>query len=62
MRLAFCLDGSYEQQVGVVVRQQGAAVLGEVHGAGSLDTVRAQVARMLSLDHDAQDFARGRPA
>ena len=56
MRLAFCLDGSYEQQVGVVVRQQGAAVLGEVHGAGSLDTVRAQVARLLSLDHDARDF------
>lgn len=57
MRLAFCLDGSYEQQVGVVVRQQGSAVLGEVHGAGSLDTVRAQVARVLSLDHDAREFA-----
>jgi DNA-3-methyladenine glycosylase II len=58
MRLAFCLDGSYEQQVGVVVRQQGPDVLGEVHGPGSLDGVRAQVARVLSLDHDATDFAR----
>lgn len=57
MRLAFCLDGTYEQQVGVVVRQQAADVLGEVHGDGSLDTVRAQVARVLSLDHDAHDFA-----
>ncbi|HEY2298048.1 MAG TPA: hypothetical protein VGH43_09995 [Jatrophihabitans sp.] len=56
MRLAFCLDGSYEQQVGVVVRQQGQDVLGEVHGAGSLDAVRAQVARVLSLDHDGNDF------
>src|SRR5690349_238986 len=56
MRLAFCLDGSYEQQVGVVVRQQGDDVLGEVHGTGSLETVRAQVARVLSLDHDAHDF------
>jgi DNA-3-methyladenine glycosylase II len=57
MRLAFCLDGPYEHQVGVVVRQQGAVVIGEVHGAGSLDTVQVQVARMLSLDHDARDFA-----
>ena len=58
MRLAFCLDGTYEQQVGVVVRQQGAHVLGEVHGAGPLEAVQAQVARVLSLDHDGDDFAR----
>src|SRR6476659_1599852 len=57
MRLAFCLDGSYEQQVGVVVRQQGGDVLGEVHGPGPTEAVRAQVARVLSLDHDANDFA-----
>ncbi len=56
MRLAFCLDGGFAQQVGVVVRQQDDVVLGEVHGAGPLDTVRAQVARVLSLDHDARGF------
>ena len=41
-----------------MVRQQGADVLGEVHGSGSLEAVRAQVARVLSLDHDANDFAQ----
>jgi DNA-3-methyladenine glycosylase II len=57
LRLAFCLDGGFTQQVGVVVRQLGDAVLGEVHGAGPLETIRAQVARVLSLDHDARGFA-----
>jgi DNA-3-methyladenine glycosylase II len=56
MRLAFTLDGGFGRQVGVVVRQQDDAELGEVHGAGSLDTIRGQVARVLSLDHDARDF------
>ncbi len=56
MRLAFTLDGGFGHQVGVVVRQQGEAVLGEVHGAGSIDAIRTQVARVLSLDHDARDF------
>ncbi len=57
MRLAFTLDGGFGKQVGVVVRQQDDAVLGEVHGAGSIDAIQAQVARVLSLDHDARDFA-----
>jgi len=57
MRLAFCLDGGFGQQVGVVVRQLDDAVLGEVHGPGPLDTIRSQVARVLSLDHDARAFA-----
>jgi DNA-3-methyladenine glycosylase II len=57
MRLSFCLDGGYDQQVGVVVRQRGESVDCEVQGEGSLDAVRAQVARVLSLDHDARDFA-----
>ena len=72
MRFAFCLDG-YEDQVGVEVRQDGTGQPGEagmedgagtvrcvVHGpAGAdLDRVRGQVARVLSLDHDGQEFSR----
>jgi DNA-3-methyladenine glycosylase II len=60
MRLAFCLDG-YQQQAGVEVRQ---AATGEVHGtirgpAGvAADAVASQVARVLSLDHDGEEFLR----
>jgi len=59
MRLAFCLDG-YQQQVGVAVRQDGTGVHGTVHGPGGTDmqVVRQQVARVLSLDHDAAGFMR----
>jgi DNA-3-methyladenine glycosylase II len=59
MRLAFCLDG-YRQQAGVVLRQDEAGVHGTVHGPGGadLDVVRQQVARVLSLDHDAAGFLR----
>ena len=59
MRLAFCLDG-YQQQVGVAVRQDGTGVHGTVHGPGGTDmqVVRQQVARVLSLDHDAAGFLR----
>jgi len=56
MRLAFCLDG-YRQQVGVEVRQDQAGVHCVVHGAGDLEAVRSQAARVLSLDHDAHGFA-----
>jgi DNA-3-methyladenine glycosylase II len=58
MRLAFCLDG-YQQQAGVEVRQDSG---GDVHcttsgpAAIDLDRVRSQVARVLSLDHDAAQF------
>ena len=60
MRLAFCLDG-YTEQVGVEVRQDAA---GDVHGMAFMSpgtdpaAVRAQVARVLSLDHDAAEFVR----
>jgi len=59
MRLAFCLDG-YRQQDGVVLRQDEAGVHGTVHGPGGTDPdmVRQQVARVLSLDHDAAGFLR----
>jgi len=57
MRMAFCLDG-YRSQVGVEVRQDDAGVHGVVHGASRAETATArnQVARVLSLDHDASGF------
>ena len=60
MRLAFCLDG-YTEQVGVEVRQDDA---GDVSGMAFMPpgtdpaAVRAQVARVLSLDHDAAEFVQ----
>jgi DNA-3-methyladenine glycosylase II len=58
MRLAFCVDGDYEAQVGVEVRQDDDGVHGVVHGAAGPAVVERQVARMLSLDHDATDYDR----
>jgi DNA-3-methyladenine glycosylase II len=57
MRVAFCVDGGFDQQVGVAVRQHGDEVRCEVDGPGDLDAIRAQLARMLSIDHDARGFA-----
>jgi len=56
MRLAFCLDG-YHDQVGVELRQDERVVHAVVHGPGELDAIQRQVARVLSLDHDARGFA-----
>lgn len=53
MRLAFCVDG-FGELAGVVLRQDGREVQAEVRGARDLQAVRAQVARILSLDHDGQ--------
>jgi DNA-3-methyladenine glycosylase II len=62
MRLAFCLDG-YLGHVGVEVRQDtggggDGTVRCTVQAAGEVDPgrVRAQVARVLSLDHDGEQF------
>ena len=58
MRLAFCLDG-YAEQVGVELRQDAAGTVhGTVDGVGAnrVDTVRAQVARVLSLDQGGSGF------
>jgi DNA-3-methyladenine glycosylase II len=57
MRLAFCLDG-YTRQVGVELTQSPDGV---IHGTSSLSrgfsaAVSGQVARVLSLDHDGDDF------
>jgi DNA-3-methyladenine glycosylase II len=58
MRLAVCVDGDgYRRQVGIAVTQDAdGAVHGEVTGDAELGTIQAQVARVLSLDHDARKF------
>jgi DNA-3-methyladenine glycosylase II len=55
MRLAFCTDG-YDEQVGVVLRQDEGGVHAEISGETDLAVVERQVARVLSLDHDATVF------
>lgn len=60
MRLAFCVDphdGAPEQdapgqQVGVEVRQVGHELELLIHGDGDLETITAQVARVVSADAD----------
>jgi DNA-3-methyladenine glycosylase II len=64
MRMAFCLDGSYERQVGVAARQAGdrleleVVAEGEPLTAEELSSLREQVARVVSLDHDGDAFDR----
>jgi DNA-3-methyladenine glycosylase II len=55
MRLAFATD-DLRHHAGVLLRQDaGDGVLhAEVQGGGDLDAVRAQVARILSLEHDGR--------
>jgi DNA-3-methyladenine glycosylase II len=58
MRLAFCVDG-YLIQVGVELSQDAdGAVRGLVSGDAQIELVRAQVARVLSLDHDGTEFVK----
>lgn len=56
MRTAFCVDG-YADAAGVEIRQDDRGVHVTVHGSADPDQVTAQVARMLSLDHDGTGFA-----
>jgi DNA-3-methyladenine glycosylase II len=66
MRLAFCVDGDYERQVGVEVRQDGGRLQLRIFPTpdlGSLDddavaVVANQVARVISVDHDGEAFVR----
>src|SRR5919198_1068652 len=52
MRLAFCVDG-FRALAGVVLRQDpDGTVTGELLSDAPVEVVRAQVARILSLDHD----------
>lgn len=58
MRLAFCLD-DLRGHAGVALSCRGSTVHGEVSGlppGASVDAVRAQVARILSLDVDATGY------
>lgn len=59
MRLAFCVDG-YTAQAGVALTQdRDGSVHARVSDAsgGPLDVIARQVARVLSLDHDATGYA-----
>jgi DNA-3-methyladenine glycosylase II len=64
MRMAFCLDGGYERSVGVAARQDGDGLTLEVVtedgplSGSELETLRRQVARVVSLDHDGAAFHR----
>jgi DNA-3-methyladenine glycosylase II len=55
MRLAFCLD-DYSGHVGVEVRQGDGGVHCRYEGSTPPEPVRSQVARVLSLDHDATTY------
>lgn len=56
MALAFAVDGDYAP-AGVELTQDAAGVVhGAVQGDAPLEAVRAQVARILSLDHDARPW------
>lgn len=61
MRLALVVDG-FRQHAGVVLTQDAAGVVhATVKGTGETDALRRQVARVLSLDHDGEEFmAAGR--
>jgi DNA-3-methyladenine glycosylase II len=62
MRMAFCLDGDYQRQVGVEARQFGdrlelqAQSLGDPLSDAEAEALRKQVARVVSLDHDGEAF------
>jgi DNA-3-methyladenine glycosylase II len=66
MRLAFCVDGDYERQVGVELRQEGERLQLRIHSlpdAPVLDEIEIaavanQVARVVSVDHDGAAFER----
>jgi DNA-3-methyladenine glycosylase II len=62
MRMAFCLDGDYERQVGVEAKQLGNRFevlmqpAGDPLGGAEVGALRKQVARVISLDHDGEAF------
>ncbi|MGI8695531.1 MAG: DNA-3-methyladenine glycosylase family protein [Mycobacteriales bacterium] len=56
LRLAFPLDGAFTPTA-VAVRTDGDGVAVEVSGTDDLDAAAGQVARILSLDHDARDYS-----
>jgi DNA-3-methyladenine glycosylase II len=61
MRLGFCVDGDYESQVGVAVRQNGGSLAIDIEAdsgpPADPDAVLRQVARVVSADQDGRDYA-----
>jgi DNA-3-methyladenine glycosylase II len=57
MRMAFRVDRDLETAVGVEVRQRADQLDLTVHGDADPDVVAAQVARIVSCDHDGEGFA-----
>ena len=57
MRMAFPVDHDLETAVGVEVRQRGDRLDLVVQGDVDPDVVAAQVARIVSRDHDGEGFA-----
>jgi DNA-3-methyladenine glycosylase II len=55
LHLAFCVEGEWAP-VGVCLRETASAVTAEIWGAADPNAVRAQVARILSLDVDGLRF------
>jgi DNA-3-methyladenine glycosylase II len=57
MRLAFAVDG-LEHHAAVALGERADGVIeGQLQGAGDVEAVRRQVARILSLDHDGKEWA-----
>jgi DNA-3-methyladenine glycosylase II len=62
MRMAFCLDGDYERQVGVEAKQLGSRLevlmqpAGDPLSGAEVGALGKQVARVISLDHDGEAF------
>ena len=64
MRLAFCVDGDFERQVGVEIRQDGDQLDLRIHPGpedaalddSTVSVIANQIARVLSVDHDGAAF------
>jgi DNA-3-methyladenine glycosylase II len=62
MRMAFCLDGDYERQVGVAARQSKDRLELQVQSTSDplskteVEAIGRQVARVVSLDYDGEAF------
>ena len=62
MRMAFCLDGDHERQVGVAARQSENRLELQVQSTSDplsekeVEAIGRQVARVVSLDHDGEAF------
>lgn len=57
MRMAFRVDGDLETAAGVEVRQRDETLDLTIQGDADPDAVAAQVARILSCNHDGEGFA-----